>query len=327
MRDLRSALAFTLAGTRDCDQIHELYAADGEDSRREILNGFYFNSWQGGAGSVDRLLELLRQINVGEATNPDLDRSLGYLPPGERATTRFSFGQRGDYDTRLLARRFRELPRDASGATVNGRMTDHRAYVAMLRRRQFFERRDDNWKEMLPYRTYDTFWGLVTGQKSADLHRDPLILAINRGEGLSDPQCLGDTLALRVRKVDRGTVRSYRLFPGERFELMLPAASSNRFVEHVPQDLRLVYTPPDGEPADLLVDLDIFEMLSRLADGYQPSLEEQQGRYLTLTVFKNVLSSAPYQEVLVTPSGHDFYRIAREPTGVIKLRKLGEEAC
>ena len=326
MRDLRSALAFTLAGTRDCDQIHELYASAGDDSRREILNGFYFNSWQGGAGSVDRLLELLRQIDVGEATNPDLDRSLGYLPPEARATTRFSFGERGDYDTRLLARRFRELPRDASGATVNGRMTHHRAYVAMLRRRQFFERRDDNWKEMLPYRTYDTFWGLVTGQKSADLHRDPLILAINRGEGLSDPQCLGDALALRVREVDRGTVRSYRLFPGERLKLRLPAASSNRFVEHVPQDLRLVYTPPGGERADLVVDLDIFEMLSRLADGYQPSLEEQQGRYLTLTVFKNVLSSAPYQEVLVTPSGHDFYRIAREPTGVIKLQKIGEEA-
>ena len=326
MRDLRSALAFTLAGTRDCDQIHELYATSRGDSGREILSGFYFNAWQGGAGSADRLLELLRQIDVGEATNPDLDRALDYLPPDARATTRFSFGERGDYDTQLLARRFRELPREASGATVNGRMTDHREYVAMLRRRQFFERRDENWKEMLPYRTYDTFWGLVTEQKSAGLYRDPLVLAINRGEGLSDPQCLGNALALRVRDVEHGTVRSYRLFPGERFELMLPAASSNRFVEHVPQELRLVYTPPAGEPAELVVDLDIFEMLTRLADGYQPSLEEQQGRYLKLTVFKNVLSSAPYQEVLVTPSGHDFYRIEREPTGVLKLRKLGGEA-
>ncbi len=326
MRDLRSALAFTLAGTRDCDEIHQLYATSRADSRREIMNGFYFNAWQGGEGSTDRLLELLQQIDVGEATNPDLDRALDYLPPDARATTRFSLAERGDYDTQLLGRSFRELPRDASGATVNGRMTEHREYVAMLRRRQFFERRDDNWKEMLPYRTYDTFWGLITGQKLAGLYRDQLILAINRGEGLSDPQCLGSALALRVRDVEHGTVRSYRLFPGERFELLLPEASGNRFVEHVPQELRLVYTPPGGEPAELMVDLDIFEILSRLADGYQPSLEEQQGRCLTLTVFKNVLSSAPYQEVLVTPSGHDFYRIQREPTGVLKLQKLGEEA-
>ena len=326
MRDLRSALAFTLAGTRDCDQIHELYATSRRDSAREILSGFYFNAWQGGAGSADRLLELLQQIDVGEATSPDLDRALDYLPPDARATTRFSFAERGDYDTQLLARRFRELPREAAGASVSGRMIDHREYVAMLRRRQFFERRDDNWKEMLPYRTYDTFWGLVTGRNSAGLHLDPLLRAINRGEGLSDPRRLGNALALRVRDVEHGTVRSYRLFPGERFELKLPAASSNRFVEHAPQELRLVYTPPGGEPAELVVDLDIFEMLTRLADGYQPSLEEQQGRYLTLTVFKNVLSSAPYQEVLVTPSGHDFYRIERVPTGVLKLRKLGGEA-
>ena len=326
MRDLRSALAFTLAGTRDCDQIHALYATAGADSRREILNGFYFNAWQGGAGSADRLLALLRQIDVGEATNPDLDRALDYLPPDARETVRFAFDERGDYDTQLLERRHRELPRDASAAAGPRRMTEHRDYVAMLRRRQFFERRDENWKEMLPYRTYDEFWKLVTGQTAAALHRDKLLLAINRGEGLSDPKRLGDALALRVRLAEQGTVRSYRLFPGERFSLELPAASNHRFVEHVPQALRLVYAPPGGQPAELVVDLDIFEMLSRLNDGYRPSLEEQQGHYQTLTVFKNVLSSAPYQEVLVTRTGHDFYRIERESDGVLKLQALGEGA-
>src|SRR5207249_10740087 len=35
MRDLRSALAFTLGGTRDCDEIHALYAESGTEARRE----------------------------------------------------------------------------------------------------------------------------------------------------------------------------------------------------------------------------------------------------------------------------------------------------
>ena len=326
MRDLRSALAFTLAGTRDCDQIHALYATSGAESRREILNGFYFNAWQGGAGSADRLLALLRQIDMGEATNPDLDRALDYLPPGARETARFAFAERGDYDTQLLERQHRELPRDASAASAATRMGEHREYVAMLRRRQFFERRDERWNEMLPYRTYDEFRRLMTGQTQAGLHLDKLLLAINRGEGLSDPGRLGNALALRVRVVERGTVRSYRLFPGERFTLELPAASGHRFVEHVPQALRLVYTPPGGQPVELVVGLDIYEMLSRLDDGYRPSLEEQQGHYLTLAVFKNVLSSAPYQEVLVTRTGHDFYRIEREPEGVLTLQALGGAA-
>src|SRR4029077_19922740 len=79
MRDLRSALAFTLAGTRDCDEIHALYASPGAEARRQIMEGFYFNSWRGGEGSADRLLSLLREIDVGEATNPDIDRALDYL--------------------------------------------------------------------------------------------------------------------------------------------------------------------------------------------------------------------------------------------------------
>ena len=285
MRDLRSALAFTLAGTRDCDQIHTLYTTPTADSRQQILNGFYFNAWRGGAGSTDRLLALLGQIDVGEATNPDLDRALDYLPAGDRKTTRFTFAARGSYDTQLLDRRHQELPQDAMAGTTVVRMAEHREYVAMLRRRQFFERRDEHWKEMLAYPTYDEFWQLVTGRKSADLRLERLLLAINRGEGLTDPRRLGDALALRVRVVEHGTVRSYRLFPGERFKLNLPAQAGNRFVEHVPQALRLTYTPPGGQPAELVVDLDMFEMLMRLNDGYRPSLEEQQGHYLSLAVF------------------------------------------
>ena len=326
MRDLRSALAFTLAGTRDCDQIHTLYTTSTADSRQQILNGFYFNAWQGGTESTDRLLALLGQIDVGEATNPDLDRALDYLPPGDRETARLTFAERGSYDTQLLDRRHQELPQDAMAGTTAMRMAEHREYVAMLRRRQFFERRDEHWKEMLPYPTYDEFWQLVTGHKSADLRLEKLLLAINRGEGLTDPRRLGDALALRVRVVEHGTVRSYRLFPGELFKLNLPAQAGNRFVEHVPQALRLTYTPPGGQPAELVVDLDMFEMLLRLDDGYRPSLEEQQGRYLSLAVFKNVLSSAPYQEVLLTRTGHDFYRIDRKLDGVLSLQEIDVEA-
>ena len=40
-------------------------------------------------------------------------------------------------------------------------------------------------------------------------------------------------------------------------------------------------------------------MLQRLNEGYRPSVEEEQGYYLSLAVFKNLLGSAPYQEVLL----------------------------
>ncbi len=326
MRDLRSALAFTLAGTRDCDEIHALYSSPGADARRQILEGFYFNSWRGGESSADRLLSLLREIDVGEATNPDVDRALDYLPPNAREMGRFTFGQRSDYDSQLLERAHRELPRDSGVGTAARRVIEHRDYVAMLRRRQFFERRDNAWTEMLPYRMANEFWELVTGKTDPALRLDGVLTAINRGEGLSDPKRLGNTLALRVRVVERGTIRSYRLFSAKNFRLVLPQTGSNEFVEHIPQAVRLVFSVPSGGEADLLVGLDIYEMLARLNDGYRPSLEELQGYYLSLAVFKNVLASAPYQEVLLTRTGHDFYRVRREPAGTLRLEPVEKGA-
>jgi serine/threonine protein kinase len=322
MRDLRSALAFTIAGTRNCDEIHALYARPGTEARKQILEGFYFNSWHGGEGSADRLLSLLREVDVGEATNPDMDRTLDYLPPRAREMARFTFAYRGDYDAQLLERLYRELPRDSTVSSATRRVGEHREYVAMMRRRQFFERRDEGWKEMLPYRKANEFWRVVTGNSQPGIYLVDLLTAINRGEGLSDPNRLGNTLALRVRAVEHGTVLSYRLFPGERFQLLLPPTGSNDFVEHIPQALRLVYSSPSGHKAELLVSLDIYEMLARLNDGYRPSLEELQGYYLSLAVFKNVLASAPYQEVLLTRTGHDFYRIRREAAGTLYLETL-----
>ena len=48
-----------------------------------------------------------------------------------------------------------------------------------------------------------------------------------------------------------------------------------------------------------------------------------QGYYLSLAVFKNVLASSPYQEILLTVTGHDFYRIEREPsTSRLRMEQL-----
>ena len=162
----------------------------------------------------------------------------------------------------------------------------------------------------------------MTGKTQPSTYLDSLLTAINHGEALSDPKRLGNTLALRVRVVEHGTIRSYRLFPGKKFLLMLPATGGNEFIEHIPQALRLVYSAEGGNEAELLVGLDIYEMLGRLNDGYRPSLEELQGYYLSLGVFKNVLASAPYQEVLLTRTGHDFYRIRRELAGTLYLEPV-----
>jgi serine/threonine protein kinase len=324
LRDLRSALAHTLVGTRDCDEIHELYRTG---QRNEIVQGYYFNSWKGGdAPNADRLLTLLSEVDVAEGDDPRLDRALDFVSPTEDRTL-FRFERRGNYDREILRSLYDELPRDVSGRVSTHRATAHRHFIAMARRRAFFERRDTGWRTMLPYKTADELLSVVRGDRRPEGLLESLLVAINRGEGLTQPGRIGNNLALEVRRVEGGSVRSYRLYPRERFSLALAdQASRSRFVEHMPTGLVLRYEDKSGLVAELLVSLDVFEMLQRLNDGYRPSVEEEQGYYLSLAVFKNLLGSAPYQEVLLSTSGHDFYRVARQADGRLEMTRAREGA-
>lgn len=329
MRDLRSALAFMLVGTRDCDGIHQLYQNGGEENQNRILDGFYFNSWLGGGeGSNDRLISLLREIDVAEVSNPDLDRELGFLNPKTKAMSRFSFAERTGYDNELVEALFRNLPRDYSSKNRSRLIAKHRNYLSHMRRRHFFERRDIGWKEMLPYGSIDPFLDAIEQPGAKSFEAVTAILrAINRGEGLSDPARLGNQLALRVRQVDKGTLRSYRLFDGDHFTLRTEQeTAAHPFLECLSQALVLLYDPGDGHMANLRINLDIYEMLMRLNNGYRPSIEEQEGFYLSLAVFKNVLSAAPYQEVLLTDSGFEFFQIRRDDKGILHLGKVSRRA-
>jgi serine/threonine protein kinase len=342
MRDARSALAYMLAGTRNCEEIHRLYLSGDAESAGKILDGFYFNSWLGGAvGSQDRLISLLREIDVAEVSNPDLDRKLSFFNPTTLAANRLTLADRSAYDDELLEKLFNQLPQTRSHKEgfSSGRIKDYRNYLAYLRRRHYFERRDvdrrdDGWKEMLPYGNigeYMNILGMTDDKRSEKV--SALLEAINRGEGLNDAQETGSRnaapirgLALRVRQVDKGTIRSYRLFKGEYFSLSTDApVSESPFLERFPQTLFLEYDS-GGRGARLRINLDLYEILMRLKDGYRPSVEVLEGFYLNLTVFKNVLSASPYQEALLTDNDLGFYRVRRDDQGILHMEKLSQEA-
>lgn len=321
MRDLRSALSFMLIGNRDCGEIHALYAAGQHD---EVARSYYFNSWMGGGKpNADRLIKQLTELDVGRQEDPRFDRGLDFVQPDDRAL--FRFERRGQFDFEVLKRLFGELPRGVSDSPIRLRAYKHREYVAMARRKHFFERRDSSWEKMLPYRSAKRMVEIVRGEVPVDELTKEILHAINRGEGLQQPERLGASLALQLRHVEHGTVRSYRLFPVDGFSLMVQDfAAKARFVEHLPTGLLLQFKG-QGMGAifsELIINLDVFEMLVRLNEGYRPSVEEMQGFYLCLGVFKNSLNAQPYREILLTTTGHDFYRLARHDDGRVEMRLL-----
>ncbi|MFI7647019.1 protein kinase [Micromonospora sp. NPDC049460] len=316
MRDLRSAFAYMLTSGRDCASIHQLYAANETET---ILDSYYFTSYAGPSGGQDRLLRLLREVDLASAPAPALDRQLDYLGPAAgRALV--TVDGRGDQDQRLLARLAEHLTR--SSAPDQDERAAHRRYVAAARRRFYFESLDQRRsRNLLPYRGADRLLTLLKNPESVGERLDELVDAINRSEGLTDPRQLGDVLALRLRQVPGETIRSYRLFPKERLALSVSDEPSNPYLEGQPDAVVLRYHGEVGHRAQLRIRLDLFELLHRLGVGYLPGEADQQGLYLGLTIFKNELSAAPYQEILLASALGELSRVRREPGGLLVMHR------
>jgi len=315
VRDLRSALSFMLTGGRTCHEIHSLYQESGR--RQEILDSWYYNSWQN-KNCGDRLLSELANLDMAHADEPRLDRGLDFSAPHERAWL-FSFPSRGKYDWELFAKEYEQLEKipldDASK-----RMKAHRQYVGWLRRKSYFERRDNEWGKMLSYKNANEFLDLLTGKRVAGAAVQQKILgAMLHGEGISHPENMPNHLALEVRKIEGASLRSYRVFPGTDFSLQ-QIEIQDQFIEQLPCYLRLVHQ--SGHQAELQITLDIFEILMRREGGYRASQEEEQGFALRLEIFRNILLSAPSQEIWLSKDGKVFYSMLRTAQGTLKLSKV-----
>ena len=147
--------------------------------------------------------------------------------------------------------------------------------------------------------------------------------AINRGEGLPDAG------ARRRRPGARDQGRARRHHPelpalpaGRRCRSRSRIRPASRYVEGEPDGLELAANGTGGHVARLRIRLDLFELLEHQRHGYLPSVAELQGRYLDLVIFKNELSAAPYQEVILTTGGTDAHRIRREPDGRLVMTSL-----
>ncbi|WAX81860.1 methylation-associated defense system protein kinase MAD6 [Streptomyces sp. KMM 9044] len=329
LRDLRSALAHTLTSGRDCDQIHALYAG-GADTAQQRLDSFYFTSWAGihtgGDQEHDRFLTQLRDLDMAQVPDPQLDRRLDYTGPSGGHSL-ISVDQRGNHDEELLREQFTTLPRTPD---PDGRQRDaHRAYLAAARRRFYFESLDDTrWTTMVSHRSGSRFLGLLDGTLPAGGELARLVEAISRGEEMPHP--IGPDgepdLALQVRAVRGATIRSHRLFPAGRFTLDVRSPTASPYVETSPREL-VMSNRPDGDGpqhARLVVRLDLYELLDRLHRGHRPGVEDRQGQNLALTVFKNALSAASCQEVLLSAPGSPPYRLTRQPGGTLRLAPAPE---
>lgn len=341
IRDLRSALAYMIAGTLDCDEIHSMVKDAGQST--EYLAGFYFNApFDFGfpnRTTQDRLLRLLAEVDPGQVANPRLDAELAFVPQHDLSIfPPFDSRSQSSYDLLEIQRNLRNTMATFLENQENQVLFDHTQisnvenliesnaarYHIALRRQVYFERLDEGWQEMLPYSRYNEFLELVTKQEPAKLEmtRDALVHAISLSEGI-----FGDMgreyLCLRTSQDPRVTIKSFRRFRKDRFRCrVLTADTQGRYIEYLPSNLILEYNEQERANIRLEIGLDLYEMLYHIRQGYTASLNELRGSFVSLLIFKRQLASTRYDEVLLTQDEELYFQVYESSEKKLVLTQL-----
>lgn len=331
IRDLRSALAYTLFGIHTCDEIRSML--DDPQQQTAYLGYHYYNTpfadsaanTPGAADTLplmepsgDRLIGLLSQADVAEVANPRLDADLNTLSPASQPLFA-DFEGRSTYDRDLLQALCDAKPGPGDVPTRES-VAAGQAFHVFARRKAYFERPDADTVEMLPFTTFPHFDTIARRNVARlDEVRDLVGRALSASEGINHTALREGHVCLRVGTERKATIKSIRRFSMEQFRIDVPSFENlARFIEYLPAS----FTFTAGTALRLDLNLDLFEMLSRIDRGFTPSLEELKGPFVNLLIFKRQLQALPYTELLLTPDERSFYRVRKHPDNALELTKV-----
>jgi serine/threonine protein kinase len=336
MRDLRSALSYMLLRDHGCEDVANLLARKDDGATEDLARLYYPDAFADrdaeigiGVGSgpvqarsavedraVDRLVRRLREADVGLPNEPALDRRLDHRPAA--AVPWMTFERRSTEAWGMLAVLDKAAPSPSDGAPLSDLLVARRRLIARWRRWAYFERRDDGWRAMVPYRATALLERIVAPQtpevfqEACHELRDKVVHAISRAEGVESEDLCRDYLALKITNVKDAPVRSYRLFPKESFRVAVKHAPTlAEYLEYAPDAIELVSEGGEGA-ARLRISLDLLEMLELIRNGYRPTANELAGLFVNLLIFRNELLTATFNRVLVTADDRDFYEISAD---------------
>jgi hypothetical protein len=262
-------------------------------------------------------VRLLREVDVGLVDSPDLDRRLA--ANWETAIPWLVFEQRSEYIKDVFSALHQRTPRLSEVDDLVTVLKEQRRWLRSLRRRVYFERRDEGWRKMLPYSALEILEGVTLATlngKTNDANdelKDCIIEAISLLEGVRHPKVRKQYICLRASQVKNASARSFRLFPKSWFELQVEDRSSMfPFLEVAPDTVTLCSNNPEIGQASLRLSLDLLEMLEMVRHGYRPNPNDMGGLFVNLVIFRNTLLHLPYKSVLVTKDDEHFYQISAD---------------
>ncbi len=330
IRDLRSFISFLITSDECCESVQRLYSQWRESSPEKYWMHFYFNILaEDGIPSQDRLVRLVRETDVARVAIPNIDRDL-YFNLHDRKN--FNGFDVRDYDILGDFNKFKRENslRDADDRLLKKLKTRHRIQI----RHHFFEGDFDAYGTRrgffarLPYRSLSDFRELLSNTDALNLaeSKEALAAAVSLSEGCKSGRFAKNYLLLASSHVADPRARTYRRFKLEDFELIIEKPGHLvSFIEY--ENDSILFRSKRDHGIRLAVTLDLYEMLEYIKRGYSPSVNDLQGHFIELKVFKTLLENRRYDEILVTRNDREFHLISLDSeTNRISVKPLPEEA-
>ncbi len=333
MRDLRSFIAFMLTRDYSCEQVRQLVTYIQTEHLADYYWQYYYFNITAPAYQIDRyfplpslhsndrLVRLLRETDIARVALPAYDRDLYYTR--KKPENYLIFTDR----TQNIVDSFNAIHEIVPGWEVD---KDKRecvtAHHQVFIRHQYFEGKFD-YRRRLPYRYIADFANQLRSKNDEQLQdtKRALAIAISASEGCDNLRLMNGYLLLAGSHVKDPLSKSYRRFSIDEFELFVDNTDHlTRYIEY--ESEYLVFRHKIDKFIRLTVSLDLFEMLQYIRSGFSPSVNDLRGRFIELQIFKNMLESKTYNEILVTKNDKKFYVICLSNDKKIYIEPFNPDA-
>jgi len=299
MRDLRSGLAYLVTGDTGCQDVHH---ARHQDQALPPLD--FWRSAFRTTTDRDVLLGELEILDPGRYGQPHLER--------------FLYFRQEETDERVRRGMFRD------GGDVRP-TAEPVVWLADVKRRLFFLGQTSDaaageslpqWRALLPYQHAAEFLEILSGQRPPGDVLPRVARGVDRSDGLSGA-VISEGLCLRVAHSEVNSLTVLKLFPLEKFRLVVADPRASSVVEAIPGSLWLIHVDTS---ARLEITLDLYELLMRLASGLEPTSPELQPLLEDMAPFKSAVQLSNTRDLILVEGGRRLHlltqrdgKIVREP--------------
>ena len=323
MRDIRSLISFIIFNKYTCSQLQT-----DIDNDKNLLDRFYYSN-AFNKNEMDRMVSILCEVDVADMPLPKLENHLYFLNPKTELTKHLitKADSANNPDLNYLEEYYINKPEGTSD-NDESRKLNADLFLSAMKRKLYFEGNDEYLKEQfainhysfLPYRYFETFIEfLSTGKDPQNDLRNDLVLSISKSEKIYNDEVGRENVCISSNNLKKSTTKAFYGFTAADFEVVLPdVGNQTNYIEYFPD--HIIFRHID-KTASLEINIDLFEILMRIKEGYVPTSIEIRTFFLNLEMFKRRILAKRSTVVFLTEDDTNLYKFEKASSGKLVLSK------